>query len=289
MATPTPITITYLGYSLGSTYPIDLAPDGIEGLDLPPIRTSDQERTLAHGLVPGRDLAGGRTITLALQFRNPPTLENAREAELAQLSEVLTPRDDEQPLVIKIPGRDELMIKARPRRAYIPRNRTAVAFEFQELAVEFFASDPLIYSSVEHSAVVTRKVSGAGFGFPATFPISFGASTAGVVSATNTGGATAPWRARLDGPLNNIQLRHLETDRRLKLSANGGIDLLTGQWIDIDGARRSILLLGTADVRSKLTIDSEWFSLAPGANSIELTADTGTGTLTFYWRDASWS
>lgn len=119
-------------------------------------------------------------------------------------------------------------------------------------------------------------------------PFSLGASSGGGLSVTNQGNRAAPWTARLDGPLTYPEITHTQTGKRLYLSfdANGGVDLAAGQTLILDSKTRSVLLGGTADQRSKLTIDSEWWDLPPGQNDFTFRADDGTGTLTVTARDA---
>ena len=48
---------------------------------------------------------------------------------------------------------------------------------------------------------------------------------------------------------------------------------------------KSAMLNGTADRRTQLTVDSQWWDLDPGTNSFRLDAQAGTGTITVTWRD----
>lgn len=284
-APATKVRFTFNGYTFGGDAPIGVT---LVRLDLP-IGSTDQPRTRAHGVVPGLDFTGGLTIECELLL---PGIRDAvaRELELRALETALVPQvEGELPLTIELPGRDAMRVNCRRRRSKLDVNRERVAFGTARPAVQFFASDPLLYSDTEHSAVTTRQLPGAGFDVPFTPPFTLGASTGGAVSAPNVGTADAPWTARLDGPLTNPQIRHVESGRYLNFAASGGLDIGVGQWLDLSSANESALLLGTADRWINLTLDSQWFDLQPGPNTIELTATTGTGTMTFSWRDAWWT
>lgn len=155
-------------------------------------------------------------------------------------------------------------------------------------SAQFAALDTFTLGDDLRTGTTGRELPGAGFLVPFLVPFTLPAGTTGGITITNEGNRAAPWTARLDGPITYPEVSHTQSGLRLYLSldANGGIDIPAGQWIDFDSQARSVLINGTADARSRLTIDSEWWDLPPGPNDFILRADAGTGTLTVSAYDA---
>jgi len=277
-----------------------LPADFVQWWAAPEVRTSDVARSGANGYVAGRDLLGKHVTHLTVLI-----IGNS-ESELGDRIETWKAACASTPDTL-VALRSNLLGRTRVRfgRWRIPGDvtvdqwtrdygdldpsRCAVARAYGH--AQFEALDALTYGDVVHSLTTARTVSGTGFTPPFTVPFTLGAAVAGAMTITNAGSAPAPWTGRLDGPLTYPEISHAESGRRLSLAftANGGIDLAAGQWIDLDSTHRSVLLNGVADRRTQLTVDSEWWQLDPGDNTFQLDADAGTGTLTVTWRDGYYS
>jgi hypothetical protein len=251
----------------------------------PEIRTTDIPRSGADGSTLGRDLLGKHVTTLQVTILGDDESDVGDKIDAWKAACAHTPEG-------LIAVRANLLGRTRVRygRFRIPGEADAALARNGYVAIgsaQFEVLDSRTYGDTAHTAVTGRVQEGSGFTPPFTPPFTLGASVGGTVDAFNAGNTTAPWTARLDGPLTYPTVTHLESGQRLSLAltANGGIDLAAGQWIDLDSTNRSVLLNGTADRRTQLTIDSTWWELAPGSNTFELSADTGTGTLTVSWRD----
>lgn len=262
--------------------------DWINWWTAPAVRTSDVERGGVDGLLYGRDLLGVHATPIVVQIIGDSAADlgdkiDAWKAACAVLADAtVTVRAN-------LLGRTRRRVgRFRVPGEIIPRGKVTVGGHVANASCQFEAADPITYGDDETSASTTREVGGTGFTAPFTVPFSLGASTAGGLSITNAGNRAAPWTARLDGPLTYPEITHTQSGRRLYLSldANGGVDLAAGQYLTIDSKARSVLLNGTADQRSRLTIDSQWWDLDPGQNDFLLRADAGTGTLTVTARDA---
>lgn len=253
------------------------------------VRTSDQARSGANGYVVGRDLLGKHTSTIQAYLLGDTEAElgdriDAWKAACAYASdELVTVRLCAFGRTRRRVGRFRI-----PGDVSTPHARTDY---FAIGSAQFEALDPLTYGDDLQSDSTQRRQDGAGFAVPFDVPFDLPASVGGSFTITNAGNVAAPWTARLDGPLTYPEITHLESGRRLSLafSANGGVDLATGEYLDLDSASRSVLLNGTADRRTQLTIDSTWWDLDPGANTFELAADAGAGTLTVSAYDAFYS
>jgi hypothetical protein len=259
----------------------------IEGLaDYPEVRSSDSPLLQRHGLLPGDDFAGGRSVVVTLE------VEGGTNANLSTvmttLKMALCPCQTESPLTMQIPGIGDggiCRLNARPRKmSSVVDKRWRVASQ-PRLLVEFFATDPRIYDNTESSLQASLPVSVSGLTWNLSWNLSWGtASTSGSVYANNLGSFPTPVVIRFDGPVTNPSVENVTTGRTLELSADGGLDLLTGEHVVLDSDTHTILLGGTASRYSKLSSDSEWFDLEPGPNELRFrgtTAEAPTMTVTF--------
>lgn len=249
------------------------------------IVTTDQKRAGANGYTPGRDLLGKHSTTLIVNVLADSESEAGdyidawKAATAYNASELVTLRLNALDRTRRRVGR----FRKSDAIASLARKGYVVA-----CATMFEALDGRTYGDTLNTAVTTPVAPGAGFAAPFVAPFTLPASTLGIATLTNAGNAPAPWTARLDGPLTGITVSHLQSGRRLDLSftANGSLELAAGDYVLLDSDARSVLLNGTADRRTQLTIDSTWWDLDPGDNSFELAADTGAGTLTVSAYDA---
>lgn len=247
----------------------------------PDIVSDDMPRDQAHGTDSVPDWAGGRRVPLRVGI----TAGNKASALplLRDLQAAWAP----SPENIELEWCDDLgtfRYVGRPRLA--DPNEDLVAAGIVDVDCRFFATHPFYESATESEASTTRTLPGTGFLVPFTAPFTLGGSTAGTVRVTNAGSVAAPWTGRLEGPLTDPVLTNLSTGERLAFTANGGLTLAAGEFVDLASDGRSVLLAGTADRRLTLSLDSRWWSVAPGETDIELTADAGSGTFAVTWRSA---
>lgn len=267
----------------GTSYP--WAEDGPAWWGPAAVRSADTDYAAQDGVLPGRDLLGVHTTTIVVHLLADDAADlgekiDAWKAACAKAADTLvTVRLKSLGVTRRRVGRFRI-----PGEVEVLDLRTFAA----RASAQFVALDPITYGDDETEAMATRETPGAGFSVPFTPPFALPSSTTGGLTITNAGNRAAPWTARLDGPLAYPEVSHDQSGRRLYLSldANGGVDLQSGEWIDIDSASRSVLLNGTADRRSNLTVDSLWWDLVPGPNDFILRADSGAGTLTVTARDA---
>jgi hypothetical protein len=252
------------------------------------VRTADMERGGVDGLLAGRDLLGSHMTPIVVQILGDDA-EDLGDKIDAWKAACAVSADDDVTVRANLLGRTRRRLgRFRIPGEIIPRGRVTVGGHVANGSCQFEALDPITYGDEETSAVTTREVAGVGVELPEQLPWSLPAGSGGGLSVTNAGNRNAPWTARLDGPLTYPEINHTQSGRRLYLSldANGGVDLASGQYVIIDSKDRSVLLNGTSDRRSQLTIDSEWWDLPPGQNDFILRADAGAGTLTVTTRDA---
>lgn len=250
----------------------------------PELRTSDQERANTDGYVAGRDLLGRHVTTLQVTLLGDDQADLA--TKIAAWKQACARSSDSL-----VALRTSFLGQTRVRygRFRIPGEVDAALALIGNVAVgsaQFEVLDARTYGDDEYQAMTGRELPGTGFSPPFEVPFTLGASVSGFVDLVNAGDLATRWTARADGPFTNLEIRHTDLDRRLRLNANGGVDLAAGDWLDFSSDDESILLNGVADRRVHLSLDSRWFQLEPGSNDIQVVADAGGGTVTFTWRSA---
>ena len=249
------------------------------------VRAEDTPRASSHGSIPGRDLTNSHTRVLRVNtgMGNRHTTADELVALRDDLRAAWATEATDVPIVYQLGGQKRLRF-GRTRDIEVVEDDLTVGY--MTVDCEFWDRDGVEYSAVEHAVNTPPEDPGAGFTPPFVPPFLLPPGTSGSFPADNAGRSPAPWRARINGPTTALDppfLEHLGTGEALSFTANGGLDVPAGQWVDIDSATRSVLLNGTADRRMNLATFSRWFSLAPGSNNVRF---AGTGTLDFWWRDA---
>lgn len=280
---PSDWTFTYNGLTVGgagSPYQI-MQLTGLH--DSPEVRTADQTRARDHGLFAGTDLLGGRSLMAQIEVVGA----HPNETIWSDFSRALVPgQNGELPLVFQIPGLAggvAVEIGARVRRLSLPIDRPYL-FGHGSSVVEFWATDPRIYSQASTTQTVTQAVpSGTGLTFPITFPLSFGgAVVGGQFVATNAGEFAAPWTATIAGPITNPTLENVTTGQTLAFTGSVG----SSETLVVSSLDRAVLLNGSASRYSWLVVGSAWWQLAPGANTVRLAGTSGSGSVSFTYRSA---
>lgn len=260
-----------------------------EGLkDRPEIRTSDRTRLRQHGMLPGDDFVGGRSVVIDLEINGDDS--TIFETNVQAFDLALQPGNPEGILKFKIPGVAGGGIRrmnVRPRKIALPVE-SSFYYRLPVASVEFFATDPRIYDDTQQSPSVGIAASVSGHAWNNTWNLNWGgASTSNIVQATNVGTFPAPCVIRFNGPVTNPQIENVTQGKSLKLTADGGLVLGVGEFVELDTNTRTILLGGTSSRYSKLSSDSRWFDLAPGINELRFTGSTsGSPTMQVTYRSA---
>jgi hypothetical protein len=275
-----------------------LPQDWVQWWHAPDVRTSDIPRTSAAGFVFGRDLLNKQVTTISV------LILGASEDELASnIDQWKTACQSTSDSLVTI--RSNLLGRTRQRfgRFRVPGDVTvdywsrdhgdldpsgcAMARAYGN--AQFEAVDPHTYGDVINTYQTTIASPGAGVTMPFTLPITLPVSTTGSINFVNNGDAPTVWSGRFDGPITNPRITHVQSGAYLDFSANDGLNLVSGQWVDLNLYRRLVLFNGTADYRTKLTVQSQWFDLDPGTNTSTFNATAGSGTFTIGAYDAFYS
>ena len=130
-----------------------------------------------------------------------------------------------------------------------------------------------------------------GLEFPVTFPIVFGSSLVDTHLYPVNLGDVAVWPTiRVTAPGKDIYLENETTDKKLELTAGTGLELATGDYVDIDMEEATINWYdasegATINVIEKMSNGSEFWPLAVGENVIRvrlIRANSGTVTISYY-------
>lgn len=276
-------TLEFNGLLLGGDSNYNLIK--IEGLlDLPSIRSADKDKLRRHGQYAGDDFLDARTITVTFDLY--AATQDDLSSLISELELALAPCSDEQPLVFHIPGvagGNTARANARCRRKALP-----VTMEYRyglpQAIVEFHATDPRLYLNDLQTKQIGLAANASGLTFDATPSFVFGdAASGGYMTVTNQGSfATSP-TFRIYGPIENPRIENVTSEKTFALD----IEIVDGNYIDIDFENRSILENGVASRYSSMTVSSEWFSLEPGDTEIRFTADAYTdASLAILYRSA---
>jgi hypothetical protein len=271
------------GVPFGGTTDINVAE--VEGwLDLPDVRIGDSPRAGQHGLTMGEDFAAGRTIRFVIETVAADADAAATIVEALRDKLVFVAGDDgDIPLVGTTPGYPALRTLVRPRRRNNPLTWDSGIGAIRAV-IEMIAADPRLYADTASSDSTALSTAVGGLDFSAVAPFVFGSGgTGNTMDCPNDGTFPTPWVATFTGPLTAPELVHVDSGYRITLS---GGTLLAGETLVVDSLEHTILLGGTASRYSWLAASSQWFDLAPGANSIMLLGASGSGSVSMAWRSA---
>lgn len=149
-----------------------------------------------------------------------------------------------------------------------------------KFSVDLIMPDPYWYGPAVTD--VSSAVSPAsGVVFPIVFPVVFGTpGNPGTVTVENKGDVDALPLIRLHGPLENWDVILIGSGKRLSFSG----PLAEGEFLEVDTSARTVKLGGTSSRYGWLSLDSEWFTLPPGRNTLRVTTQTGTGRMEVSFR-----
>lgn len=243
----------------------------------PEMRVSDFARPLDDGLFPGNDYYGGKSFILEME------VDSGWTGVRAALAAFQT--SDEMPIVFQLPTIGKLQINCRVRRrSSLPIDIGYVVGSSTTVSVEFFATDPRVYSLTKHTSVATLAASTAGLTFDATPNFVFGGATSSTVVVDNAGTYATHPLIVITGAIDNPVLENVTSGKLLQFAGS----LASGDTLSVDFLNRTVILNGTASRYSWVVDSSAWWDLAPGNNSIRLGGSAGSPvpTATISWYDA---
>ncbi|MCE5226620.1 MAG: phage tail family protein, partial [Porphyromonadaceae bacterium] len=155
-----------------------------------------------------------------------------------------------------------------------------------DFTINLLAVDPRIYSQTETTSTVYIPTSTGGFGFPLTFPLSFGtARVGGSITCNNLGNFESLPLVKMYGNLVSPEIKNVTDDNKY-IKVN--MTIVSGDYIEIDFSEHTIMLNGTASRYLYLDSGSEFWKLKPGINNITFKDSGGdiTGYCTITYKSA---
>lgn len=246
--------------------------------DHPTAQVSDSLRPQAHGAYPGDVFGDALAVTFTYLLRGTP---EQKQADLDTI-EQHTPMDGVERCLAVNDGSGTWCRQARVIGRQVPQGKH-FAHGPLECSVQFLCADPRRYGILEKSDTVMLPASSGGLVYPLVYPLDYGTSSSGGLTATNAGSVATPLVATFYGPLTNPTL--LASDWSLGFDIN----LVDGEFLTVDTSAGTAMLNDTADrlyTISNTSTPMERCLLRPGTTDLTLTAPSGTGRVTVAYRDA---
>lgn len=158
-------------------------------------------------------------------------------------------------------------------------------------SIQLTAPDPLKYGPVTFAKTgLSSSAGGTGLVYPLTYPRDYGIApgvTPGALTVTNVGSSSYFPRLRIDGPVTNPVVTVSETGDRIAYTGT----IAAGQWLDIDCARRRVLLNGQVSHRYLTSFVGGWLAIPVGGASVSWTADDAgaAATLSVWAYEGAWA
>ncbi|MDQ0825427.1 hypothetical protein QFZ60_001600 [Arthrobacter sp. B2I5] len=247
----------------------------IDGLGMPPVRTSSGNYSGRDGGYIGAQFFGMRLVTLTgYFFGTPAALETARRNLAAAVTNasfpvnITTNAGSQYVLYCSLDSLDMPIIRSLNRAPF---------------KLSLIAPDPIIYDNSASGAmsVTVQPARGGGLTWPLTWKLNWAAGSQ-PTTVNNTGNVTIYPTITLTDIMTNPTITNQTTGQFFTLS---GLTTAAGDVLKIDMKNRTVLLNG-GSVLPYVTSTSSWWPLLPGNNSINLTTNSGTDTTvaTLGWR-----
>lgn len=250
---------------------------GLEGMESPEIRIDRYNNPGIRGATVAQLLPGGRLISFDGSLR-AITGDSDLEKQASYLSErrkliaATTSRYDDngraKPLILKWTDLDDAAYQAE---VFVER-ALKMAREYPtrgEWQLQLFNPSGVIESQTLTTATVYLPKDG-GVTFDLVWDIVFGDSSGGMVTVTNNGSVQAKPIITLHGPMISPRITNTATNEYIDLNYT----MLSGDTITIDmtGDSPTVIQGSSTNRMGKVRDGSIFWSLAPGANTITLTA-----------------
>lgn len=255
--------------------------EDVTGFDSPNVRENIEDLPEADGANAGNYYYGSRPVTFNGLLTGDPA---SRNLAAIQLQAALRGLRSNVTIFSQATGLPAMRASGRLQNLRITR-REGIAKSFQ---IGLVCPDPRMYSQALNTNSGSGSVAISGAAFPLVFPVSFGGGTGATVTfnVTNAGNFTAPAVIRVAGTITNPYITNLTSGEVIYID---NLDLVGTDWVEIDTGARTVVKNDGTNLYGRVRIPaSHLWHLQPGANTIELRADSAasSATLTLTWRDA---
>lgn len=273
------LQIEYKGITLGTSERMIVKLDGV---GVPPIRTSKSDLIGAHGGNIWYQKYGMRVIGMEISI-----VEGSSSDYFNAVRNILsaTGSIDEEPSEFKITRWDGVVriINVRPYRAPISAELPGESTMMSALRIELAAENPFFGSNTTTSENITLSDPG-GFPLAAPLPMPLGSMVVNTATITNNGEIEDYPVIRINGEVSNPTITNKTTGKYFKIKKN----ISYGNYVEIDydikeGTR--VLYNGTDNYIKYL--EGDLFTLDSGDNIIAFTASeySSTASASVTWRD----
>lgn len=250
------------------------------------------DRPYAHGSIVGAEWMDAATVLIPVSvYRNQSAKAEWMTAHQALAAAFTAVGSSGEMCELEFEwGGAEYVMFGRPVPARVTTDNVAVGKSVEQCA--FIAPDPRVYSAAEASVSTGLAVQTGGLTVPVTAPVAVtGRLVGGRGQITNNGTASAPLTARIDGPVPEPGFVLYSPDGSIQ-SVRFSLELLAGQWLEIDSATHTALLNGaeTANRRPDATWLLDDYPIQPGLTRVRFVsgAYNEAAELTVTARSAWW-
>lgn len=243
---------------------------GLEGIDMPAVRSGDAGRPRDHGAFAGLDVMGEREITIKGDLHNPTgTFAEAWE----ECSNATVPGGTVQyPLFFDTPTWGMLATLVRVRKRNMPVDYTFTQGNLAKVTFLFAGTDPRWYGATQRLSVKPPAAVG-GFTWPLKWNLKWGGGGyTGALAVTNAGNIETRPILTVEGPCVNPSIQNASAPGGPTISFN--LTLGAGEKLVIDTDLHTAILYSSASTAGSTR------PLAPGSNWWTLEAET-TSTIQF--------
>lgn len=239
--------------------------DGL--IDLPDITTGDVARSDRHGQLPGRALAGFRTLTYSYITKRVAPAAFPAAVDALRAATAIREYAEEEPLVVRRHG-VLYQVMARCLRRTMPQD-LHYALGKAKGAIQWRATDPRVRQLPQLDIPIGLPVAAsAGLRLPVRFPLRMGPGASGGEATVPNGGNTDAWPVfRFSGPVTGPKI--IAPDLGVALLFDPTWNVPAGQSIEIDTDARTVLVVGTTTSRADKLWTRQWFAIPPGGTRVQ--------------------
>lgn len=241
----------------------------IDGLEMPPLRTSSGNYAGRDGGYVGSQFYSPRAITLQgnVFASDIATLETARKNFMAAL------KGNSVTLKVTTNAGNAYIVFCNLINFQMPIKRSLFEAPFK---LDLIAADPTVYDNATGTALTATvpKLVAGGYTYKVIYPVIYAAGTT-PTTITNSGTTVVYPIITLTGVMNNPIITNTTTNVFFSIPS---FTTVPSDTVVIDMRQRTILLNG-GSIFNKVSSTSTWWNLQPGGNAISLTTSTGGDTV----------
>ena len=231
------------------------------------VRTATVARSQQNGDWRGRGLRGGRLITLRGKVFCPDA--TALELSSRDFASVLSSGGFGEFVGYSAAGTLSAQVQLDDAPLFDPQSDRHATWQ-----ITVGSEDNLLYGPPTFATTtLAASAGGTGLLYPLSYPLNYGLApgvTPGALDLPNAGTASYFPRLRIDGAVTNPVVTLAETGAQIRYAGT----VAAGQWLDIDCARRRVLLNGVVSMRHKVSFVGAWPTVPVGGGTLSWSADS---------------